>query len=180
MLSLSACVYMRRVTALSLWPSFSETDAMSAPFVIAIEANEWRSLCGCRFAIPYLLPKSFRYSVGVCGCMTAPLFSCVKTNSESMQLLICSLRNSCNFCMTSGQTSITLDFPFLGVSRYTPFCGVYEISWFRKKWYIYQESNCFGEIRDSCFLVHFKLSGKKMMLFCVDFKNKNSCFVLSW
>ena len=46
MLSWSAWVYIRRVTALSLWPSFSETLATSAPLVIAMLAKVCRSLWG--------------------------------------------------------------------------------------------------------------------------------------
>ena len=39
MLSWSAWVYIRRVTALSLWPKASLTEATSAPLVMAILAN---------------------------------------------------------------------------------------------------------------------------------------------
>ena len=46
MLSSVAWVYIRSVTALSLWPKASETLAMSAPLVIATLAKVWRSLWG--------------------------------------------------------------------------------------------------------------------------------------
>jgi len=45
-LSALAWVYIRSVTALSLWPSASETLATSAPLVIATLAKVWRSLWG--------------------------------------------------------------------------------------------------------------------------------------
>ena len=60
LLSSLAWVYMRSVTALSLWPSFSETLAMSAPEVMATEAKLCRSLCGCRSSTPYRFPKLLR------------------------------------------------------------------------------------------------------------------------
>lgn len=46
MLSSVAWVYIRSVTALSLWPRASETLATSAPLVIATLAKVWRSLWG--------------------------------------------------------------------------------------------------------------------------------------
>ena len=61
MLSASAWVYILRVTALSECPNFSETLAISAPFVIAILAKLWRSLCGCRSSM--LREKGVRQSI---------------------------------------------------------------------------------------------------------------------
>lgn len=57
MLSSFAWAYMRRVTAVSLWPRRSLTETTSAPLVIARLAEVWRSLCGWKSSTPYRRPN---------------------------------------------------------------------------------------------------------------------------
>lgn len=59
MLSWSAWVYMRRVTALSLCPKAFDTLAMSAPFVMAMLAKVCRSLWGGADRGRRTVPKTF-------------------------------------------------------------------------------------------------------------------------
>lgn len=52
MLSSFAWAYILNVTAVSLWPNRSETLTTSAPFVMAMLAELWRSLWGWKSAMP--------------------------------------------------------------------------------------------------------------------------------
>ena len=52
-LSSLAWLYIRKVTAVSLWPRVSETLTTSAPLVMAMLAKVWRSLWGWKSLMPF-------------------------------------------------------------------------------------------------------------------------------
>lgn len=109
MLSSFAWVYILSVIVVSEWPRRAETlatSAPSAPLVMAILALVWRSKCGWKFSIPYLIPNILKYPVGLCGCIGSWLSSRVNTHCVNIELLACCRCNCLNKPIVSEPMSI--------------------------------------------------------------------------